>query len=284
MKNLLIILLACLITAVQSCGKEESDTRTTQNPSDSTGKLVKLSQVHVPDSFEYFVRTYQYESNGKIRSITTVQRIKDANGIVKTLTGVARFYRDANGRIERIGSDPDTSSSNVLLFYSGATSTVPSYIKFIRNSASGTKVLDSVACSYSTNGTLIKEVHFIKNSTGVLDSSMYFEYAYDNRGNLKERTQFSDSADNKKFEKNIAYSFEYDDKINPLYFDEFGYWFLEGVFGYTSSPNNVVKQINNYALFPSDQVTYSFTYNSEGRPLSSFKTLGPDVITRYFYE
>jgi hypothetical protein len=284
MKNLRIISAACLLVSLFSCSREVSDSRDSQNPSDSSGKLVKMSLIHLPDSFEYFVRNYQYEPNNKIKSITTIQRFKETNGVVRTLTGVARFYRDASGRIERIGSDPDTSSSNVLLIYPSSTSTIPSQIKYTRNKPVGIEVLDSVVCSYSATQKLTKEVHFVRNNVGLYDTAMYVIYTYDSRGNLAERQQYSDSAGNRKFELNIAYSFEYDDKLNPLFFDEPGYFFFDGVFGYTASPNNVVKQINHYKLFPSDQLTYSFTYNSGGRPIRSLNPLGPDLLTRYYYE
>lgn len=284
MTKIKYFVLAISILTFSACFKEVSETNDINNPSDSTGKLVKFAQIHVPDSFVYFQRNFTYEVNGKIKSITTIQRIKQTNGVITTLMGTTRFYRDASGRIERIGTDPDTASVNILLSYPSNTSIVPDHYKIVRTSAAETIVLDSAILTYSGSGRLRQATHFFISPTNQPDTGYYELLSFDVKKNLSGKKQYSDVSGIGKFEQVIAYDFEYDNKENPLYFDEIGYFLHDGVFGYTASPNNVIKQINTFLSFPSDQLNYTFTYNSLDRPLKSSKVLDTSNVSLYYYK
>lgn len=119
---------------------------------------------------------------------------------------------------------------------------------------------------------------------GKLDTSSYETYTYDGIGNLAGKLQYSDSAGNRRFRVVIGYSWQYDSKNNPLFFDEIPYFFNDGPFAYTASSNNVTRQINNYAFSPSDELSYFFEYDSENRLKVSRSAGDQKLVTLYYYE
>lgn len=273
-----------VLVALAGCQKELHEPEVRVEPPVKQKKFIKFSTFSLPDSLIVFQREYGYDGDDKLNSIKTTERFQQPNGTIRTQTSLRRFFRDNVGRINKISTGPDSSIFVMEFGYNGTNSRNPlNAVSYrIRNGIS--TLLDSVAISYNASGRVDKTIRFMLLNGGKLDTSSYETYTYDGIGNLAGKLQYSDSAGNRRFRVVIGYSWQYDSKNNPLFFDEIPYFFNDGPFAYTASSNNVTRQINNYAFSPSDELSYFFEYDSENRLKVSRSAGDQKLVTLYYYE
>lgn len=282
MKKLFI--LALFSGLILSCQKETSLDSNGSNSPEGNKSLYKVVTTYLPDSFDYYVREFEYDSNDKIQKIKSTFKIKRNNGTIDILQGTAQFFRDNLQRIIRIGSFPDTSSVNTIIHYTDASSTKISSAVILKSTGSSTVLLDSTVYEYGSNGMISKSSHYIPSANGIPVLATYQVYGYDLNGNVISKALYQDDDANGSFEVVLTYQWEYDDKLNPMFQDELAYFQYGELWPEYSSKNNVTKQVNVYAAIPSDQLQYSYQYDQLSRPSFQIQIGDPANKTTYYYQ
>ena len=284
MNPIRLLSILAIFNALLGCQKELHEEVPTGDPPVIQKKFVKFSTYSLPDSLVVFQKEYAYDANNKLKSITTTERFQQPNGSIRTQVGLRSFFRDNQGRVIRISTGPDSSIFSMDFNYPSLISLKPQSAVSTRTRGGLTRLIDSVAISYNSTGQVNKTVRFMMLNTGKLETSSYETYTYDALGNLSSKQQYSDSAGNRQFRVVISYTWQYDNKKNPLYFDEIPYFFNDGIFAYTASVNNVLRQVNNYVIFPSDELNFVFEYDSNSLLKVSKSLSDQRLVTLYYYE
>ncbi|WP_336517462.1 hypothetical protein [Pollutibacter soli] len=247
-----------------SCSKEISDEpsqRTAVTDSSSIGLLHKMVVTYLPENFENTVVEYLYDNTGRPISRIATFKIKEANGSITTKTDLRKFHRDNEGKIIRIGELTDTVY--LLVEYENSSSKVKKisdnrdrfYTEFV----------------YDANNR-IEKLNFYQRTPATTDPYKlvsFHTHKFDSDGNMLEKIFNQDDDNNGTWEKPLKVYFSYDNRTNPVYHVDDALfpenWSL-------NSPNNTVRQINEYIGFPyRDTLNYTFTYDSQDRPATCTK-------------
>lgn len=292
MKHLkLVVAIGLVLLGMSSCQKEISRENRPIDHTDSTsaptGLLMKKVETYLPGNFDWFTTEYDYDSSRHISNITLTQKIKQADGNIETTRAVLHFFRDNIRRVTRIGSLPDTSSINTIIAYENSLSQKVTNISVYRTIATGARLLlDSTVFEYNSNDLIAKTSHHKRLTGNDTKLLAYQQYLYDNEGNMIEAKLFQDDNGDDNFQVVLTYQWELNTKINPEYFNEAAYFFLQGqLFPYSCSPHLVTRQLNYYH-YPGgtdDQVSYTFQYDASGRVSFLKKDGDADNETRYYY-
>jgi hypothetical protein len=284
-----LIILSLASSILLSCQKEVS-------MSDNNGTVLI-------DDAALLVKTFDESANG---SITTEykydvskklvsERTSMTNTSVGTRTSSLYFYRDGLGRIIKTAHKYDQPIDNILydtvvtsVIYETAISNKIVYSK-TSTTANGITVYDSTRYAYNVDGKITRTEHFTYRQDDLPTipprRSNYFNWQYDATGNLIKMEQYSDFSGSGVFQLEIAYLFEYDNKINPYYSgDDIR---LESDW-YSASPNNVIKQtiqISQTREQYDNLISYD-QYDGIGRPMTATHTpaWAPTVRTTFFYQ
>lgn len=256
-----ILLLAVVLTVIiGSCKKEDSGSK----PKNLLDKVV------TKEGADSAVTSFTYNSQNKITLESTDDKINDA-------TTSRIFARDNSGRITKITDNeatPGTASTSTFTdyVYLGATDTK------LRNGLftfpQGSVIIrDSSGFTYNGNN-VTRVSHFWSTPTFPVTQIYYYEFKYDTKGNMTEFKSYQDNVPGSgNFQLAGTATFTYDDKVNPLYFNESA--LVEYVDNQYVSPNNVTR-INYVATTPSNSfsVNFSYEYRADGRPTKGNATVG----------
>lgn len=266
--------LTAIVFLLVSCSKEVSNEpshRIALTDSSSAGLLQKMVVTYIPENFENTLIEFTYDDAGRPISRETAFKIKDANGNITTKTELRKFHRDNEGKITRIGELADS---------------VYMLVEYENNSSKVKKVSDNrdrfyTEFVYDANNR-IEKLNFYQRSPGPADPYKllsFHTHKFDSNGNLLEKIFNQDDDNNGTWETPLKVYFSYDNRINPVYHVDDALfpdnWSL-------NSPNNTLRQINEYAGPPMrDTLNYVYTYDSQDRPVTSRKNNETD--TKYYY-
>lgn len=273
MKKLLPFIALFLALYLTACQREASlpseDHGTEGNDSTPAGLLIKTvsrwSDNGTPAA-DSTVIEYTYNSAGKL----IAQQSPGEEPL--------RYYRDALQRITKmayIASPGDTGYTKV--FYAGPSSMQVAYT--VDGRTSTPTLSDSIVYTYM--GGHVRYIYLYVNNSGQMEFSGFQKWEFDTQGNATRLDNYtSDST------YNIGYTFEYDNKTNPYYSpgDDVR---LHAEWGYACSPNNIVKQNNEYEFGTiRDYVSFDYVYNSNNTPviwLYGGTSIGNRTQTMHFY-
>jgi len=271
MKKLLPFIPLFFVIYFTSCQREVSQPEVSNGMGDSlTGNLlvrsVSLWSDGTTPAADSIVTEYTYNDSGRL--------------VKKEVTGQhpIHYRRDAQQRITGITAVlPGGDTAYTKVFYTGATSTQVAYL--LHGKFSAATPLDSIVYTYA--GGHVSNTYLYIYSSGTVQFSGFQKWQFDAQGNVTQSRQYtSDST------FNIGYTFEYDGKANPLYSADDAR--LQDEWGYTCSPNNIIKQNNEYSGgMPGDYVTYTYLYNSNNAPVTG-QHIGPAIgsqteALRFYY-
>jgi hypothetical protein len=291
MVSLFALLFSLLL--VLSCQKEISPgliQRGNGIDSNGIGLLNKIVSTYTVDNLDYYTQEFEYDSADRLWVVTNTLKTKQANGTITIKSGAVQFFRDGLGRIIRIGSRPDTSSINSFINYENATSGKVTSVYYVKTTAGGSTVIDSVEFVYDANNHVIRTNRYSDAFPGQIEG--YQLYQYDAMGNITEHKNMLDLDSNGTFEVNFIFSWQYDNKINPSYHPEHALFEWGQGWPIINSPNNLIKHINFPPSIPNIEIVYSYQYDSLGRPIKMMHGAntngGPDIydstnITKYYY-
>jgi len=215
-------------------------------------------------------------------SIVTEYTYNDSGRLIKKeVTGQhpIHYRRDAQQRVTGITNVlPGGDTAYTKVFYVSDSSMQVAYL--LHGLFSSATPLDSMAYTYT--GGRVSSIYMYTYNSGMAVFGGYQQWTFDAQGNAIQLKQYaSDST------LNMSYTFEYDNKVNPMYAADDAR--LPAEWGYTSSPNNIVKQNNEYSGgMPGDYVTYTYVYGSNNVPLTG-KHAGPAIgsnveALRFYYQ
>ena len=270
----IIWLLLCSGVIVTSCKKLNDYSTEKITGIDSTGKELIVKYVELWNGTDSFVTTYQYNTNGLLMEENSLSGY-----------GFTHFLRDNK---DRVITTAEMTGNNDTIFtevhYVDENSGIIAYT--ISHYLITGKTTDSVGYEY-TNGKISKTM-FYTFPAGTLFFGNYYTWAYDAKNNISQLANYTRN-DKGKYVYNIGYDFMYDDKPNPFYSNDqvrqYTKWYL------SSSPNNLVKQINHYGSPPltqDDYIELFYTYDAKGNPKAA-KRSGPAIGTSivqstYYYK
>lgn len=247
MKNNLL-LCAVFALAMFSCKKNDVSNNS------SGSQLLKVVSTLGSDST---VTEFTYDGNGRfIVEKTTV--VEDGSSEVSSKS----IVRDASGRAKRVVESVPGFSGFVDYTYLNPTG---SRVRngLLKFDFGGIQVTDSIAFQYATK--VSKTTHYYSLLGSVTEVAYYIEYAYDGKGNMTQ-VKFYQPNDAGDITLSDTYNYEYDDKVNPVYFNDDV--LVEYVGNQYVSPNNLVK-INVVSSDPSQnfKLTNVYEYGADGRPV-----------------
>ena len=290
MKYLKIILaFILLVIVIQSCQKQIVSSERPGITPDSvyhpSGLLKKKVDTYLPNNMEWFITEYEYDSSNRLSIIKFYEKIRNADGSFRDSSVQAKFFRDNIGRIIRTATLPDTSSVSSIISYKTDTSPEVLNITIYRSFSTVQKLmLDSIVFEYDNKGMISKTSRYQPIAGGVIRKILYCQYLYDNNGNLVEAKQFQDDNNDGTFQAVLTYEWEFNNHINPEYFNDPAYFSLQGqLFPYTASPYLTFKQTNHSYLGNDDDVKYTFQFDSMDRLIMTKKVGDADNETRYYY-
>jgi len=267
-KTLMAVFAGCCIFGM-SCQKSLSVVNS-DNDGDTTlgdGNLLVRTVSVAGDGSDSSITEYTYNTAGQLMQQHTT-------GLEPVV-----YSRDLAGRLTGARAKTNTADSTYTnVYYTASTGTQVAYILYGITNAG--KAPDSMAFTYAGGHVATTSYYTISGGSATL--SYYQNWAFDGSGNV---TQLNVYLGDSTF--NIGYEFEYDNKTNPKYAADDARLPVE--WGYTLSPNNVIKQINHYsgaAPMPDDYVTYTYDYNTASRPVTGVHAgtaLGPQTEQVRFY-
>jgi hypothetical protein len=283
MEARLVIWIAVLLLLPGSCRKHTAGVGrnyTTGNPATEGSLLVKKVDAWTNGAIDSTIYVYDAARKLIAEHETGIRTFPDDIDIL--------FYRDDQERITKWATVENEDSGITAVYYVDATSGKVAYTVLTGVNAGGS-LFDSAVYTYNQQNYPVRISEFISSSQPY--PSDYDSFTYDAAGNLSQYLIYDSSAIN-QYHLNIAYQFQYDNKINPL----FSYDDARLVFEWSTafSPNNLVKQTNIYGnppQRPSDDVTLTWYYRSDKKPDSSAEggtaisiTGAPVVYSTYYYQ
>ncbi len=255
------------ISSIDSTGKELGI--------DSTGKELIVKYVELWSSAaDSIVITYKYNIN---------DLLMEENFLSGFGFGFTHFLRDNKGRVittAELAANNDTVFTDV--HYVDENSGTIAYT-ISHNKITG-KITDSTVYEY-TNGQISKTM-FYSFPADTLFFGNFYTWAYDAKNNISQLVNYTRNNEGKYF-YNIGYDFMYDDKPNPFYSNDqvrqCTKWYI------SSSPNNLVKQINHYGgpiSTPDDYIGLLYTYNTTGTPAAAKRSgsaIGTVIVQSLYY-
>jgi hypothetical protein len=262
MKNALYLTLLVLLF-IASCKKEDS----------GSGGQKLLAKIVTKEGTDSTVSEYSFDSQRRF-----AQEKSTSGSDITTIS----LVRDANGRATRVvesvtGSDPITYVTDYTYLNSGDRKLRNGLFKF---DFGGLVITDSIAFTYATK--VSRTTHYY-SATGVPSTqAYYYEYSYSGSGNMTQVKIYQPNASG-VIGLTATVNFEYDTKINPVYFNEDV--LVEYIGSQYNSPNNITK-VNIVAADPSDNFTATtvYEYGSDGRPVKATTTAdGSTFVSVYTY-
>jgi hypothetical protein len=263
MKRIIWLMLGSA-TLITSCKKLNDYSTEKISGIDSTGKELIVKYVELWSAADSFVTTYKYNINDLLMEENSLSGF-----------GFTHFLRDNKGRVittAELAANNDTVFTDV--HYVDENSGTIAYT-ISHNKITG-KITDSTVYEY-TNGKISKTM-FYTFPADTLFFGNFYTWAYDAKNNISQLVNYTRNNEG-KYLYNIGYDFMYDDKPNPFYSNDqvrqCTKWYI------SSSPNNLVKQINHYGGPQSTQDDYIgllYTYNTTGTPAAA-KRSGPAIGT-----
>jgi len=256
MKNFSLFLFPAIVL-LASCQKED-----TYPPLGNNSGTLLIKSVAVQNG-ETSTTTYSYTSDNKIDVISTVGT---SGGI--DIGDYRRFYRDANGRIVKIahkvppqsGIEVDTAFTYV--YYPNAT-TLNYNNTVMKLSVAGFDVNDSTLYTYNGNNQITEGYTYESSPLFGLVQEIRAVYTYDAAGNVTKMEGYNNATGTMQLA--ATFDLEYDDKTNPLAFNQEVVLITGGAPG--SSKNNVTvikfKDVNNANT---QTITNTYTYGANGLP------------------
>lgn len=282
-----VAILLLLLAGLGSCQREIDFSLDSNNGADSTqtGMISRYQSTYRPDNFDWHIMDFRYDSEKRLLTRKMVFRIKRPDGSITTEAGSFQYFRDATGRVTRIGSDPDTASLQFYVNYENAGSEKVQSLISVRKQGATSKVIDSIVYFYTSDNRVSRMDFYMRNpaTPDLLEIGGYELYTHDLAGNLLTRKVYNgDNATG--YVLGITYTYGYDNKPNPLYHGTLRIPFLpyEWLF---HSPNNMKEQWNDYTspFVPDDGLTYTIEYNTLLKPVSYTKSGDTVNFTKYFY-
>jgi hypothetical protein len=261
MRNTLVISVFALL-ALSACKKDDAASKTPN----------LLDRVVAKEGTDSTVTVYGYDSQKRF--------------ITETSTGTGgsssvSLVRDANGRITRVVENDGSNTYLTDYVYQG-----PSDRK-VRNgvykfSNGGIQITDSIAFTYGSK--VNKTGHFYSAAGVPTRQFYYYEYTYDSRGNMSSAKVYQDGSGAGTLTLQGTITFQYDDKINPIYSNDDA--LVEFIGSQYTSPNNITQVIavgtdpaNNFSA------TIIYEYRSDGRPTQATTvSLGSRTVATYTYK
>ena len=251
------------------------------------GFLAKTVAKNVTENFDFLVTDYAYDSSSHLSSIIQTEKLRQTNNSIKVTVTNTKFSRDNAGRIISISSVSDASNIFFNIAYENTLSRKITNISTYKVSSPGAMILlDSTVFEYNINDLIAKTSHHSSAATSAPVLVSYQQYLYDNAGNMTEAKLFQDDNRNGTFANVLTYKWDFTNIVNPEYFDEPGYFFLQQqLFPYTCSPLACSRQHNFYfyAGSTNDMVSYTFQFNTLGKISLVKKDGDAENETRYFY-
>lgn len=277
-----------LLLLVISCSKEPVATPEqpgTGNTGNLTGLLQKVEVISSATNEVYLQYLYEYNDSGKPSSITTSSSFP-RNGVMVTTVATTRFVRDPQGRITAILYSPDSILTKSQMTYEGS-SHILKYVNLYKKVAGVEVVIDSMLFEYDSQNLLQRTTQYNLQANGMFKITGYQDYTWDARGNLLTKQTYNDYDGNGTIDKSLKYTWEYDDNINPRYFNEPAIFYWSNLWPTGGSISNIKRQINDYPPngAPDDELRYVLIYNAARKPLTEmpFPTTNSTSTTRYTY-
>jgi len=265
MRNALIAVML-VVVVMSSCKKDDTG-------SDSQNLLAKIVTKQGSDST---VVEYNYDS--QLRFIQEKTTSVDASGAeINTIS----LVRDANGRATKLTEAVSGSGTYVTDYAYVSPSDKKLRNGIYRFDYNGTQVTDSIAFAYATK--VSKTTHYY-SAVGVPSTqAYYYEYTYDTKGNMTQAKLYQPNSSGTTV-LSATINFEYDNKINPIYFNDD---VLVEYLGYQyTSPSNITK-VNVVGADPADNFTATsvYEYRADGRPTKATTTAdGSTYVAVYTYK
>jgi hypothetical protein len=273
-----------LVVIFFSCQKELS-MEPAEPPvvTDNSGLLKKVVYYSLPDSIDYLTQEYAYDKANRVEQITTTQKIKYQNNTVGVINGSTTFQRDTLGRIINVSSLPDTSNTFVLMRYESDFSNKLANATVYRKSGSYSLAIDSTVFLYNSNNRIIRTTQYFLQANNSLKLTSYQIYTYDGTGNIIEKQLYQDDNNNGVLVPSLRYTWEYDNKQNPRFYNDAALFFWGYNWPTVGSPANIIRQKNDYPNTPDDEINYSYKYNADGKPIEEKNMPYDNSIIKYFY-
>lgn len=227
-------------------------------------------------------RLFNYDARRKLTSF-------------KAITAINTFYqrvehnvaRNGNGIIENLtvvsNNGSATENTNYIIKYNPTMGRYTSKEGLI--TVSGQTLKDSTVFSYDGSKRLNQlEVFFVDPDNGAYLGVTKILYTYNGNNNISKISTYGYDETSNGYVLYYDQEYEYDGQINPLPLNHEAIIFDEPTL---SSLNNVTKQKITSYDDPNDNelITYTYTYNSEKKPLSGIinsQNSGDMPITFYY--
>jgi hypothetical protein len=267
-----LLFLCILAMLLNSCTKENTTT-----PSGGTGKLTKMV---LNDGTNTFTVLYSYDANGKLTGFNEgPPNPASSNG-----SGV-RIVRKAGDLIDKIVIRNGGNADSTIITTNTSADKYTS-MEWTEPSGPGT-VIKRFTFTYDNQGKIV-EATKTDIFAGQPDPQNRYEYTYQNNNLISMKVYRISGGTNLYF---YDYAMEYDQKINPLAFQN--EWILlsllpPGSGAQNASANNLTrmtfKQIGSTA--PALILTLSYTYNDKDMPVKAAATASTSGNATYtfFYE
>jgi hypothetical protein len=285
MQKIIALLLVCVFTL--SCRKDLSAPGTQTLSDNLLSETITVSMATGSDSVIF---EYAYDNNSRLSAMTSIIQTSTPPDNISYTT----YTRDNSGRIVRIAQwynqpqenityDTGYTSVNYLSQGSGQLS----YAIRITKPVGGAAVYDSLVFVYGASsrpGVTVDYTYPVPGPDSI--SSSRAVWTWDASSDLVELDQYGDSGITGNGQLNTTYQFSYDNKTNPLYFQDDillpGYW-------YTCSPHNMTTQKNIFpgaGAFLNGTLNTAYQYGGNNRPDSAVLggTLIDSTRTIYIYK
>src|SRR5579875_1061289 len=259
MRRILIALSAC-VTILSSCQKEVSFDLGNSGNGNSSGSL--LTKLVSTDGTDSVVNNYSYNSSGKL--IAIISSGVDSTG---TFYSNQNIIRNSKSIIQQIVTKSsyysqygiDSVITNV--HYNSSSSQYTSYVTNINYL--GMILRDSVAFTYDGNGKVITETDYSDGGIGSYSISGKDDLGYtgNNLTSIK-----SSSYNSGTYTLDYSETVQYDSKTSPLILGNES--LVISLFDWYS-PNNPAQLTTTNTGSSPQTVSYSYTYNTNNKPVSS---------------
>lgn len=256
-----------IIIIMNSCQKEIMDTNL------NTPEKIDSTSLPVPESFtnrmllkrSVFRGTYDGVPGDSIVKDYVYDDGKFLISQTSNLFGEEKYVRDNKERlIEILSPRQNGATANSKVYYQNDTTPKVAYV-LSETIAANYTINDSITFTY--NGDQVSRIFFDRYSADSLISESYITYEYDAKRNITEIMYFNNG------QSNGGYTFEYDNKVNPVYTLDDAFLITE--LGLLRSPNNVVKQINHYGPPPAPEdnfINTAISYLNTDVPINAVAT------------
>ncbi|CAN5704003.1 hypothetical protein BH10BAC2_BH10BAC2_42780 [soil metagenome] len=250
-----VLMLGSLLFA--SCQKED-----TYPPLGNNSGTLLIKSVSVANG-ETTTTTYAYTTDGKI---DVINMTGTSGGI--SVGNYRKFYRDATGRIisiaEKVSPQSGIEVDTVFTYVHYPNATTFNYDYTVQNiNVDVYEINDSTLITYNSNNQITQGYTYQTSTIFGPFQEIKTLYTYDAVGNVIKIEGYNDASGT--MELSITLNIAYDDKTNPLAFDQQAS-LLSGR-GFTASVNNPILIKFTDAASPGIQtITNTYTFRADGLP------------------